>query len=150
MTETDAGTKIEGVAVCYVATWNEPDAGARRRAVAELWTEDGAYTDPLAAVEGHEAIAALIGGVRDRFPGHTFGLMDDVDAHHDVVRFGWELVPEGGGEALVVGFDVAVVAEDGRLRSVYGFLDKVPAAREAGRTERTGIPATGGTTDAVS
>ena len=128
MTETNAGRKIEGVAVRYVAAWNEPDAEARRRAVAELWTEDGAYTDPLAAVEGHEAIAALIGGVREQFRGYVFELMDDVDAHHDVVRFGWELVPEGGGESVVVGFDVAVVAEDGRLRSVYGFLDKVPAA----------------------
>ncbi len=62
------------------------------------------------------------------FPGHVFEFAGKVDAHHDVVRFGWELVPEGGGEATVVGFDVAVVAEDGRLRSVYGFLDKVPVA----------------------
>lgn len=126
-TNTNTGTKIEGVADRYVAAWNEPDADARRRAVAELWTEDGAYTDPLAAVEGHEAIAALIAGVREHFPGHAFELMDNVDAHHDVVRFGWELVPEGGGESAVAGFDVAVVAEDGRLRNVYGFLDKVPA-----------------------
>jgi hypothetical protein len=36
----------------YIAAWNEPDAGARRQAVAELWTEDGTYTDPLVAVAG--------------------------------------------------------------------------------------------------
>jgi hypothetical protein len=41
-------------------------------------------------------------------------------------RVGWELVAAAGGEPLVVGFDVAVAA-DGRLRSVYGFLDKAPA-----------------------
>ena len=128
MAETEAGTKkTEGVAERYVAAWNEPEPDARRRAVAELWTEDGAYTDPLAAVEGHEAIAAVIAGAREMFPGHVFGLIGDPDAHHDVVRFGWGLVPEGGGEAAVVGFDVAVVASDGRLRNVYGFLDKVPA-----------------------
>ncbi len=125
-TNTNTGTKIGGVADRYVAAWNEPDADARRRAVAELWTEDGAYTDPLAAVEGHEAIATVIARAREMFPGHVFGLIGDPDAHHDVVRFGWELVPEGGGEAVVVGFDVAVVAEDGCLRNVYGFLDKVP------------------------
>ncbi len=28
----------------------------------------------------------------------------------------------------MVGFDVAVVNEDGQIRSVHGFLDKVPAA----------------------
>ena len=129
MTENNAAaTKTGGVADRYLAAWNEPDADARRRAVAELWTEDGSYSDPLAAVEGHEAIAALIAGVREHFPGHVFELMENVDAHHDVVRFGWELVPQGGGESVVIGFDVAVVAQDGRLRSVYGFLDKVPAA----------------------
>ena len=27
----------------------------------------------------------------------------------------------------MVGFDVAVFGEDGRIRAVHGFLDKVPA-----------------------
>jgi hypothetical protein len=36
----------------YIAAWNELDPAARGRAVAELWTEDGAYTDPLATVTG--------------------------------------------------------------------------------------------------
>ena len=129
MTENNAAaTKTEGVADRYVAAWNEPDTEARRRAVADLWTEDGTYTDPLAFAQGHDAIGAVIAGAREMFPGHVFELMDNVDAHHDVVRFGWELVPQGGGESVVVGFDVAVVAEDGRLRNVFGFLDKVPAA----------------------
>jgi hypothetical protein len=30
--------------------------------------------------------------------------------------------------AVVVGFDVAVATDDGRLRDVHGFLDRVPAA----------------------
>lgn len=128
MAKNEAATKIEGAVDRYLAVWNEPDADARRRDVAELWTEDGIYTDPLAAVEGHEAIEALISGVREQFPGHEFKLIGNVDAHHDVVRFGWELVPDGGGEAVVVGFDVAVMTKYGRLRNVYGFLDKVPKA----------------------
>ena len=52
---------------------------------------------------------------------------DGVDAHHNVARFGWELVPAGGGESIVEGFDVAVTADDGRIGSVLGFLDKAPA-----------------------
>jgi SnoaL-like domain len=112
----------------YIAAWNEPDAGARSQAVAELWTEDGTYTDPLVAVAGHQAIEAVIGGAREMFPGHTFRLMDGVDGHHDIARFRWELAPASGGEPTAVGFDVAVIAEDGRLRGVYGFLDKAPAA----------------------
>ena len=111
----------------YLAAWNEPDADARRRAVAELWTEDGTYTDPLVAVRGHQAIEATIAGAREMFPGHAFRLMDGVDGHHGIARFRWELVPAGGGEAVAVGFDVVVTADDGRLRGVYGFLDKAPA-----------------------
>jgi hypothetical protein len=112
----------------YLAVWNEPDAGARHRAVAELWTEDGTYTDPLAAVEGRAGIEAVITGARAQFPGFSFNLIGTVDANHNIARFGWELVPDSGGESLVEGFDVAVATEDGQLRSIYGFLDKVPAA----------------------
>jgi hypothetical protein len=112
----------------YIAAWNEPDPAARGQAVAELWTEDGTYTDPLATVAGHQAIEALIGGAREMFPGHVFRLLDGVEGHHDIARFRWELVPASGGESVAIGQDVAVIAGDGRLRGVYGFLDKAPVA----------------------
>ena len=128
MTAADAAKHVSEVVSRYIAVWNERDADARRTAVAKLWTEDGTYTDPLAEVEGHEAIEAVVAGAREQFPGHVFELTGNVDSHHDIVRFGWELMPEGGGEPVVIGFDVATVTGDGRLRNVYGFLDKVPAA----------------------
>jgi hypothetical protein len=113
----------------YIDTWNEPAEDARRAAVAELWMEDGTYTDPLATVSGHDGIAGLIGAVQAQFPGHVIRLADDgVDAHHDIGRFRWELVPATGGEPVVIGFDVAVASEDGRLASVLGFIDKAPIA----------------------
>jgi len=64
---------IEEVADRYIAVWNEPDAEGRRHAVARLWTEDGTYTDPLAAAEGREAIEGVITGVREQFPGTASG-----------------------------------------------------------------------------
>ena len=112
----------------YLAVWNEPDAEKRRAAIAELWTEDGGYTDPLVAVKGHDGIEAVVSGAREQFPGFAFSLLGVVDGHHDVARFQWGLASEGAAEPVVIGFDVAVVAEDGRLRTVLGFLDKVPAA----------------------
>jgi hypothetical protein len=111
----------------YLAIWNEPDAAARRAAIAGLWAESGSYTDPLAAVRGHDAIDALIGTARAQFPGLVFEPAGPVDAHHNIARFGWRLVPASGGDSVVEGFDVAVLAEDGRIDGVYGFLDKVPA-----------------------
>ncbi|MET7331314.1 nuclear transport factor 2 family protein [Nonomuraea sp. NPDC005650] len=111
----------------YIAAWNETDADARAKAVAELWTEDGTYTDPLADVAGHEAIAAVIAGAQGMFAGLVFTPGEVYDAHHHIARFTWHLGPEGG-EPVAIGFDVVELAEDGRIRTVLGFLDKVPAA----------------------
>lgn len=67
MIESDAAIQIGEVAGRHIAAWNEPDD--RRRAVTELWTEDGKYTGPLAAVEGHDAMEAVISGAREQFLG---------------------------------------------------------------------------------
>ena len=112
----------------YLETWNTTDPSARRSAVASLWAEAGRYVDPLASVSGHDQIADLIAAVQAQAPGYAFRLLDGVDAHHDVMRFGWELVPDSGGEPLAIGFDVATTGEDGRIVTVVGFLDKAPNA----------------------
>jgi SnoaL-like domain len=120
-------TTYDELAQRYIDTWNETDPDARRAAVDQLYTEDVRYVDPLAAAQGHEAIAAMIGAVQEQFPGFVFRLAGPVDGHHNQARFGWELGP-AGAEAPIVGFDVAVSDGEGRLQTVLGFLDKVPAA----------------------
>ena len=113
----------------YLDTWNETDGQTRRAAVATVWADGAQYVDPLADVTGHDQISELIGAVQQQVPGHVFRLGGDgVDAHHNVARFSWELVPAAGGESLAVGFDVAVIEEDGRIARVLGFLDKAPGA----------------------
>jgi SnoaL-like domain len=111
----------------YLAVWNESDPEERLAAIRTLWADGGAYVDPLAEVAGHDQISALVGAVQQQLPGHVFRLLDGVDAHHNVARFWWELVPGDGGESVAEGFDVATTEGDGRIRSVVGFLDKVPA-----------------------
>jgi hypothetical protein len=111
----------------YLAAWNESDADRRRKAIAALWSEDGGYTDPLASVTGWPGLEAVLTGAHNQFKGFVFKRLGRVDGHHNTARFQWELVPTAGGESIVIGSDVAVVGEDGRLRHVYGFLDKVPA-----------------------
>ncbi|MER6949940.1 nuclear transport factor 2 family protein [Nonomuraea sp. NPDC000554] len=111
----------------YVAAWNETDADARAKAVAELWSENATYTDPLAEVTGHAGIAAVIEGAQGMFPGFVFTAGETYDAHHNIARFTWHLGP-AGEEPVVIGFDVVELAEDGRIARVLGFLDKVPAA----------------------
>ncbi len=110
----------------YLASWNETDPIARRRLIDDLWAEGGSYVDPMAAAHGHDEIDATIAAVQGQFPGFVFTLAGPVDAHHGQARFTWGLGPEGV-ESIVIGFDVAVTDEDGRLTSVLGFLDKVPS-----------------------
>ncbi|MGI5520363.1 nuclear transport factor 2 family protein [Micromonospora sp. CA-259024] len=114
----------------YIATWNETDPARRRRDIDDLWAPEGRYVDPLAVAEGREAIDATIDAVQSQFPGMTFRLAGPVDGHHDQARFTWELGPQDA-EALIVGFDVAVIDGDGRLTQVLGFLDRVPAGPAA-------------------
>ena len=111
----------------YLAAWNATDPAARRAAVAEVFAPDARYTDPLVDAEGRDAIEATIAAVQQQFPGFVFRLAGEPDAHHDQVRFTWHLGPEGA-EPPITGFDVAVVDADGRIRTVLGFLDRVPAA----------------------
>lgn len=114
----------EALVESYLAAWNAEDDGARRRLVAETWTEDGHYVDPVAEASRHEGIAAMIGGVQARFPGMRFSRLGTVDSHNGGIRFSWSLGPDGGA-AFVKGTDFGVV-QDGRLRSVIGFFDQVP------------------------
>lgn len=108
----------------YLAIWNETESAARQALIAETWTEDATYTDPLADVGGHDGIDGLIGAVQAQFPGFIFRRLGEVEAHHDFVRFSWEAGPVDG-EAVVAGSDVALM-RDGRLHRVVGFLDRVP------------------------
>ncbi|MEU4167866.1 nuclear transport factor 2 family protein [Streptomyces sp. NPDC026665] len=111
----------------YFKAWNASGPDALTKAVAAAWTPDGTYTDPLAEVRGHERIAAVIASAHERFPGFAFRPLGAVDGHHDIARFGWELTDGTDGPAPVTGFDVIVLDDGGLIRSVHGFLDRVPA-----------------------
>ncbi|PNG21001.1 nuclear transport factor 2 family protein [Streptomyces cahuitamycinicus] len=119
--------RYEDAVARYFEAWNAEDPAARAKAVAAAWTEEGGYTDPLADVSGHEAIAAVIAAAREQFPGFEFRLAGGVDGHHDTARFSWELVSAADGSAPVAGSDVITLDGQGRIRAVLGFLDRVPA-----------------------
>ncbi|MEU1993492.1 nuclear transport factor 2 family protein [Nocardia gamkensis] len=112
----------------YFAAWNATDEEARVAAVASAWAEDGGYTDPLAEVSGHAQLAAAIGGAQAQFPGFEFRRVGEVDGHHDIARFSWELVSTADGSAPVAGSDVITLGPNGRITNVHGFLDRVPSA----------------------
>lgn len=108
----------------YIATWNS--ARDDRQALLERhFSADLSYCDPLSQVGGRGGIDALIDSTQSQFPDFVFTPLGDPDGHHDQVRFRWGLGPEGA-EPVIIGFDVIVVDDDGRIEDVRGFLDRVP------------------------
>ena len=116
-------TNAAAIAESYIALWNETDAGRRKTLLAQGWAEGATYIDPLMKGQGHAEIDALVSAVQARFPGFRFDLLKPADGHGDFVRFSWGLGPDHP----IQGSDVLVV-EGGRIRSVIGFLDRVPEA----------------------
>ncbi|MGY4719902.1 nuclear transport factor 2 family protein [Naumannella cuiyingiana] len=117
---------MNNIVDAYLATWNCTDPEARRDLLTRHWSPQATYTDPMADVAGAEAIGAVVAGVQEQFPGFEFSLVGEPDAHHRQVRFRWGL-GASGAEPLVIGFDVVTVDADGRIATVAGFLDRVPA-----------------------
>jgi hypothetical protein len=114
----------------YIAMWNEADAERRRDLIARTWTDKARYLDPVLEGDGRTGIDAMVAAVHQRFPGHKFRRTSPVDGHHDRVRFGWELAPDGG-PAVVSGTDFGVIA-GGRLAAVTGFFDQPSQAPATG------------------
>ena len=110
------------IADAYLATWNEADGSRRHALIRDRWAEDADYTDPMMKGCGHDGIATMIAGARERFPGHSFRLQGTPDGHGDVVRFSWTLVGPDASP-VVGGTDIVRLDADGRIASVTGFLD---------------------------
>jgi hypothetical protein len=124
-TTEDPITWVAALVDDYVAAWNATDPARRRELVGRVFSDDASYLDLLMQGDGAEAIDAMIAGTQAQFPGHRFELAGGPDHHHDCVRFTWRLRPAGGeGEPMAIGIDFATLAEDGRFRTVTGFLEQ--------------------------
>jgi hypothetical protein len=121
---TDAVNALK-IAEGYIALWNERNDSRRRDLLASNWTRNARYVDPLMKGDGPDGIDTMIAGVQQRFPDFEFALIGKPDGYADFVRFQWGLGPRGGDNPIK-GTDFVVI-EDGRIRSVTGFLDQVPA-----------------------
>jgi len=127
----------------YVAVWTEPDAGRRRKAIEELWAEDGeqlleppaemqqtavslGFATAVLEARGHDALEFRVTRSYAEFiaPGEfTFRSRGSIGRLGNVVKFSWEMVPSGGGEPAGIGVDILILDEDGRIRTDYQFVE---------------------------
>jgi hypothetical protein len=124
ITHTEPGSDardLDATVDGYLACWNTTDADERAELVARWWAPDAHMTDPLVDVEGHAALGAVFAAFHEQYPGCSFRRSGGCDAHHEVARWGWEMV-DTSGTVVLDGLDVALVGDDGRLRYVVGFF----------------------------
>ena len=114
-------TNFDATIDTYLSAWNEEDVTRRAKLIDQAWTDDGQLVDPPMAGTGPAEISAIADALHGQFPQHSFRRSTAIDAHHQYLRFGWELVGPDGAVALA-GLDVAELAADGRLRRVTGFF----------------------------
>ncbi|MGQ0686736.1 nuclear transport factor 2 family protein [Bradyrhizobium sp.] len=118
-------TDVKQVAHRYIELWNERAPNRRREMLAANWTNDARYVDPLMSGDGHDGVEALISGVQQKFPDFKFTLIGEPNGFGQHIRFSWGLGPEGA-DSPIKGTDFAVLSQDGRIKSITGFLDQVP------------------------
>ena len=104
---------------------NETDSAQRETLIEQAWAGDGRWVDPPFEGQGREAINGMVDAIYQQFPDHRFRRASAIDAHHDTLRIGWELVSPDG-DVVIAGTDVAVVDGDGRLERVTGFFGPLP------------------------
>lgn len=113
---------IETMIDAYCAAWSETDPAQRAHHLQGLWADGATYTDPTVDSLHLTDLLEHIGRVQEARPGAKVRRCTDVDAHHDVLRFGFEVI---GADGAVIRHGVDFVVLDSsrsRLRQVIGFF----------------------------
>jgi len=134
-------TNAEQLAERYTAVWMEPDRDRRRKAIAELWSEDAIHVlqptqEVYAAaaeravnatwqVRGHGELDARVTSAYEDFVATgqmSFRLEGTPRRLGDVVTWRWEGVSPDG-EVLGAGLEFVILAADGRIATDYQFVE---------------------------
>lgn len=109
----------------YGSAWNEPDAAKRLCALTRSLTEDATYVDPTVDTTTREGLADAIGQFLGSTPGASIVTTSGLDVRAGELRFTWEF--QTGGVTVVRGLDYMELANDGRIQSIRGYWEPLPA-----------------------
>jgi hypothetical protein len=125
------GTQLREFIHRYVAMWHEPDPRRRRDIVQGLFTEDAEDYTTQTVARGLDEIHARVTRAYEEWvaaKSYVFEPTGNTGAHHHLVKFFWQMRPRSGGLIVSVGLDIFVLREDGRIRTLYQFIEPTPAA----------------------
>lgn len=117
--------RVDDVIDAYFRAWNEPDSDRRRALLERSVMPDAELVDPTGRWRGIEGLSERIANYLSSAPGTRVVPSSGIDAHHDLARYSWLVVDDGGRE-LIEGLDVAQRAGDGRLVRVSMFHGPLP------------------------
>ena len=106
--------------------FGERDSERRKSVIVELYEENCSFydMDSDAQFVGREALNAKVEHLLKGAPDFVFRLAGPAQVIRDLGRVRWHFGPKGAAP-VVTGMDVAIFRE-GRICSLYAFLDKTP------------------------
>ena len=107
----------------YLAAWNAADPEACSAHLLSCCAQDVVLLDPHAhrPVHGWAALAGHISAFRERAGEHQLEATSEIDAHHNICRFTWQIAD--GPDVRARGLIVAEANSDGRLQRLIHFVD---------------------------
>src|SRR5215204_402577 len=125
----------------YTAVWMEPDGDRRRKAIADVWSDDAIHilqptqevyeaaaeraVNPTWQVRGHDELEARVTSAYEDFVATgqmSFRARDGAKRLGDVVTWRWEGVSPDG-EVLGAGLEFVILAADDRMATDYQFVE---------------------------
>ena len=104
--------------------FGERDVQKRRKAIAQLWTEDCVFIDHSSKTSGRDALDRAVVTLHERLPGYVSSELRPVNLLHESGRLAWSYGRPN--QEPIKGVDVVLV-RDGRISLMLTFLDEVPA-----------------------
>jgi hypothetical protein len=120
----------------YLSMWKERQVARRADLIEQAWSTDCSYLDPQFEATGHAGLSRMVAAAQNQVPGHHLRLASGIDAHHDEIRFAWDVVAPDGSTALS-GIDIGSLGPDGRLIRVVGFFGELPPRSAGALDSRT-------------
>jgi hypothetical protein len=114
----------------YCEAWSSPDLTERARLLESVWAAGATYTDPNVKELDKGELLAHIAKIQSTRPGAKVLRTTEVDEHHGVLRFGFQVLGQDGN-ILRQGIDFAFLdASRTRLQKVVGFFGElVPVSK---------------------